>query len=229
MKTVAFIFARGGSKGLVNKNILELGGVPLVGHSIQLALEMPGVEAVFVSSEDADIKRCAREYGARIIDRPAELAKDDSPEWLAWRHAIGVARDAVGPFDRFLSLPATSPLRSAIDVDACLDRLDDDADMVITVTPAARNPWFNMVSVEASGIASMVNAGGQFTRRQDAPDVYDMTTVAYVTRPEFILSHDGVFSGSVAAVVVPRERAVDIDDAIDLELARTIYGMKHDS
>uniref|UniRef100_UPI003F66515A acylneuraminate cytidylyltransferase family protein n=1 Tax=Aeromonas hydrophila TaxID=644 RepID=UPI003F66515A len=87
VRTIAFIFARGGSKGLPQKNIKPLDGKPLIQYSIETALATAGIEQVFVSTDDAAIASVARAAGAEIIERPAELATDTSPEWLSWRHA----------------------------------------------------------------------------------------------------------------------------------------------
>lgn len=221
-RTFAFIFARGGSKGLPGKNIKELGGLPLLAHGIRLARAMDRVERVFVSTDDAQIAAVATQFGAEVIDRPAELATDNASEWMAWQHAINHVRAQGMDFDVFLSLPATSPLRNAQDVGNCLDALQADVDVVITVTPSARSPYFNMISTDSTGMAHVVLGTAQFQRRQDVPPVYDITTVAYVARPDFILTHERIFDGRVRPVLVPKERAVDIDDAYDFKLAQAL-------
>ena len=88
MKTYAFIFARGGSKRVPGKNIRILAGKPLLAYSIEQAGEIESVEKIFVSTEDPAIAEVAREYGADVIDRPEKLARDDTPEWLAWQQAV---------------------------------------------------------------------------------------------------------------------------------------------
>lgn len=223
----AFVFARGGSKGLPGKNLLPLGGVPLIGHSINIAKALPQVSKVFVSTDDAEIKKVAEHYGAEVIDRPAELAGDKSPEWEAWRHAIGYLEQAGEEFDTFLSLPATSPLRSVTDVEAAINALDNDTDAVITVTPASRSPFFNMVSREKDGTCRILSPSSGYSRRQDAPEAFDVTTVAYVLTKDLIHRRSGLFEGTVKSVVVPKERAVDIDDEFDYRFAQLLYGRSH--
>lgn len=223
MSTAAFVFARGGSKGLPGKNIRNLGGLPLLAHSIRIAGQVSRVSSVWVSTDSADIAAVARGEGARVIDRPAELATDTASEWLAWQHAISHVRELRERLDVFLSLPATSPLRAVEDVDRCLDALDESTDVVITVTAAARSPYFNMVTRDASGRSEVVLSNAGFHRRQDAPEVFDMTTVAYVTRPDYVLSTRGLFEGRVRSVIVPKERAIDIDDGVDFALAEALY------
>jgi N-acylneuraminate cytidylyltransferase len=230
VKIYAFIFARGGSKGLPGKNIRPLGGVPLLAHSIQTAKRTVGIEKVFVSTDSDDIAKVAIEYEAEVIRRPAELATDSASEWLAWQHAVEHVRNKDGAFDVFVSLPTTCPLRNERDVAKCISALDEVTDFVITVTPANRNPYFNMVVREPTGESRVVMSGSGIHRRQDAPDVYDITTGAYVGRPDFIMTHSGLFSGRVCSVILPKERAVDIDDEYDFLVAERLYNIqKHES
>lgn len=218
MKTFAFVFARGGSKGVPRKNIRPLVDKPLLGHAITLADRILDVEHTFVSTDCQEIAHVAESFGATVIPRPPSLATDDSPEWLAWRHAVQWVYESVGPFDRFLSLPPTAPLRTKDDVHRCLDALKDEIDAVVTMTPANRNPWFNMVRMGQEGcIEKLIE--GNFSRRQDAPEAFDLTTLAYVTRPNFIVTHQNLWQGSVRGVLIPQERAIDIDTELDFRIA----------
>lgn len=224
MKNFAFIFARGGSKGLPGKNIKHLAGKPLLQYSIETAQNSPSIDKVFVSTDDDDIAKVALEYGAILIKRPKELATDTSPEWLSWRHAVTWAEDNYGQFDGFVSLPATSPLRSVEDVEAAIEKQNNvAADICISVTPASRSPYFNMVKETEDGFIDLVNKSeSSVSRRQDAPEVFDITTVVYATTPEFVLNHSGLFTGKVTSIVVPKVRAVDIDDIYDFRMAEAI-------
>ena len=228
MRIAAFIFARGNSKGLPGKNIRLLGGIPLIGHSIKLAASMPAIDRVFVSTDSEEIANVGRQYGAEIIERPADLATDTAAEWHAWQHAIAYLAKRNYYFDVFVSLPATSPLRAEEDVQGCLNLLTEDVDAVITVTPASRSPFFNMVVIDEAGYCNVVNSTGRITRRQDAPVVYDITTVAYVTTPSFIENHDRLFAGRVKSWVVPKHRAVDIDDLYDFNVAEAFYSIRYE-
>lgn len=224
MDSVAFIFARGGSKGLPGKNVRPLQGKPLIAWSVAQALAVPRIRRLIVSTDDQEIAQAARQAGAEVpFMRLAELARDDSPEWLAWRHALQWLQEDEGRLpDAMVSVPATAPLRLPVDIENCLDAYaGGDADVVVTATDAHRNPWFNMVTIDSEGTASLVNppAPGTITRRQDTPPVYDLTTVAYVARPQFVLSQPGIFAGRVKAVRVPPERAIDIDTLLDFRIA----------
>lgn len=227
MTNFAFIFARGGSKGLPGKNIKPLAGKPLLQYSVESALACSAIDKVFVSTDDEDIARVALSAGALVIERPAELATDTSPEWLSWRHAIEWANAEFGGFDSFISLPATSPLRSVEDIEAAIQqRKVAKADICISVTPASRSPFFNMVKQVGGGFVELINKPDtDVTRRQDAPEVFDITTVVYAASTQFILQEYGLFSGKVTSITVPKERAVDIDDLYDFKMAEAILSM----
>lgn len=226
MKAVAFIFARGGSKGLPGKNIRLLGGKPLIAWSIEHALAVKRIVRVIVSTDSEEIAAVARDHGAEVpFIRPAELARDNSPEWLAWRHALNFLRETTGELPEVMvSVPTTAPLRLVLDIENCLDEYEKgDADMVITVTDANRSPYFNMVKILPDGAVGLViPPDGSITRRQDATVVYDMTTVAYVARPEFVMTSNGAFEGRVRYVHIPTERALDIDTALDFKIAECL-------
>lgn len=224
MSCIAFIFARGGSKGLPGKNIKPLAGKPLLQYSIEVAKQVKEISHVFVSTDCDNIGRCASEAGAEVIVRPPELATDTAPEWAAWQHAIRQVQQQFGGFNTFVSLPATSPLRSAADVSSAIRQLKQtEADLCLAVTPANRNPFFNMVVRDAMGKVQLVSSlPNGVHRRQDAPAVFDITTVVYAARPDFILQQEKLFDGVITSIVVPKERAVDIDDIYDFMLAEAI-------
>lgn len=223
MKTYAFVFARGGSKGVPGKNKRKLAGKPLLAYSIDQANEIDIVDKVFVSTEDPEITAIALEYGANVIDRPKKLAGDNIPEWLAWQHGVNWIYEQGESFDVFLSLPTTSPMRNSNDIKETLKKLDKETDVVLTMTPSVRSPWFNMVTIRQDGYIELLKQDKKkIHRRQDAPITYDLTTVAYVTRPDFILSHNALFEGRVQAVEVPRHRAFDIDTELDWDIVEYI-------
>lgn len=224
MKNYAFIFARGGSKGLPGKNIKILHNKPLIQYAIDVALKCSEISKVFVSTDDEAIAAVASQDRVEVLHRPKELATDDAPEWLAWRHAVSYVEEKYGIFDKFVSLPATSPLRALEDLQSALFKHEKSgADVCLGITPAARSPFFNMVKVDSIGLLSLADSSaGSFARRQDVPDVYDITTVVYVVKPNFIKTANSLFEGSVVGVEVPKERAIDIDDHIDFKLAEAI-------
>lgn len=222
-QTIGFVFARGGSKGIPRKNLREVGGVSLVAHAVRAGLESHEIDTVIVSTDDPEIAEEAEEAGAEVPSlRPNHLAQDDTPEWKAWQHAIqDMAPEGGTALGCFVCIPPTAPLRSVEDLDRCCrHQRKTDADITITVRPAARNPYFNMVERTDNGFVERVlTPGGAIHRRQDAPEVYDVTTVAYAAEPDYIANSTGIFDGRVAAVEVPREHSIDIDTELDLEIA----------
>jgi N-acylneuraminate cytidylyltransferase len=224
--TVGFIFARGGSKGIPNKNIRLLAGKPLIAYSIETARKSSLIDRVVVSTDSTEIADTARRFGAEVpFIRPGELAGDNTPEILAWRHALQTLRELDGRnVDVLVSIPTTSPLRSVEDIDQCIRLfLESEADAVITIRNAGRHPSFNMFTLDEEGWAGLVMPLGKaIGRRQDAPKVYDMTTVAYVARPEFVMQTESILNGRIKAMIVPEERAVDIDTELDFCFAEFI-------
>lgn len=233
MKATAFIFARGGSKGLPGKNIRPLGGKPLIAWSIEQALAVKRIDRVIVSTDSEEIAAVARAYGAQVpFMRPPELARDDSPEWLAWRHALNYLKENDGGMPTVMvSVPVTAPLRSPFDIENCLEEYEkSNVDIVITVTDANRSPYFNMVKTNADGTVGLViPPQSAITRRQDAPVVYDMATVCYVANSEFVMTHNATFEGRVKAVHVAAERAIDIDTLLDFQIAESLLNIRNNN
>ena len=230
MRATAFVFARDGSKGVPHKNLRLVQGKPLIAHSIEVALAVGIFDRVIVSTDSEKIASAARYYGAETpFIRPSELANDSAPEWLAWQHALKETGRIYGLPDVFVSLPATSPLRSADDVVKCVERLSATpvVDIVITGCQSQRNPWYNMARINGEGLAELLlQPDGSIMRRQDAPQVFYLTTVAYAANPAFVLSANEIWDGRVGLVEVPRERALDIDTPFDLHLAENILSSR---
>ena len=233
LKVICFIFARGGSKGVPGKNIKLLGGRPLIAYSINLAKKSSKISEIIISTDDPQIAAIGVSEGAEVpFFRPANLSSDDASEWEAWQHAIDWYQKNRGHFDFFISLPTTSPFRNLSDIESCLSLIinDSSADIVITVTESKRSPYFNMVKKENNNFVRIVIPRDKYIiRRQDVPETFDITTVAYVARPDFILNSKGIFDGNVRAVKIPAERAIDIDSLFDFEIAEALIKNKIES
>lgn len=223
MKTYAFVFARGGSKGLPGKNILKINGIPLLGYSINIAKSIKEIQKYFVSTDSDEIAEIAKNYGATVIHRPVELSSDHSPEWLSWQHAVSWVRNNIGDFDKFISLPTTAPLRLPEDVKKCLRQHDSSTDIVLTMSESHRSPWFNMVNKDINeNLQLIMKCKKKLNRRQDAPVSYDLTTVAYVTHPDFIMNNKSIWDGKSKGVIIPADRAIDIDTELDFKIAKLL-------
>lgn len=222
MSTIATICARGGSTGLPGKNIRPLFGLPLIAHTIEHARRTPGIDHIFVSTDDDAIADAAREAGAEVpFRRPAELATSTAPKLPVIRHLVeGV--EALGvQVERIVDLDPTSPLRSVEDVSTCLQMLDADTDTVITGYLAEKNPYFNMVEVGESGLARLCKQlPGGVTSRQQAPAVFAMNASVYVWWRRTL--GKGLWEGRTRLHVMPRERSIDIDSAIDFEIVQLL-------
>ena len=225
MTTYAFIFARGGSKGLPGKNLFKLGKLSLIGHSVNFAKSIDSISNVFVSSDSDKILLEAQNHGAVCIKRPKELAEDHSPEWLAWKHGISWVYENIGDFKQFLSLPTTCPLRSKIDVKNALESFKNNFDTMISVTESTTNPWFNMVNVDKNGLIRLANVDkkNKPVRRQDAPKCYDLCANFYITTPNFVLNNNSFWDGKVKPFFVEKFRSIDIDNKYDFELIEFFY------
>ena len=223
MKIVALINARGGSKGIKNKNILKFKNTTLLGNSILQAKRIKLIQRIFVSTDNKKIAKKSLKYGAEVpFLRPKNLAKDNSPEILSIRHAINFFKRKLNVKPEYIvSLPTTSPLRSIQDIKNCiLKAKKNKLDVVFSITPSKRNPYFNMVQIKKNKLNIICKSKKKYFTRQTAPKCFDLTTVCYVFRTDYILKNSNLFSGKVGFVIIPNERAVDIDDSIDYNFVK---------
>jgi N-acylneuraminate cytidylyltransferase len=221
VSVVALVPARGGSKGVARKNLRELGGLPLVAHAIRCAQLCADVERVVVSTEDAEIAAVARAQGAEVLDRPAELAQDDTAMWPVVRHAHG----ALGEPETMLLLDPTSPARLPQDVAGALAllRATPDADGVVGVSQPDFNPLWTAVLSDGGYLAPLVPDAARYTRRQDVPTVYRINATLYAWRGAFVQSEpESWLAGRNLVYEVPEERSLHIDTERDLERATAL-------
>jgi N-acylneuraminate cytidylyltransferase len=149
-----------------------IAGISLVARAVNAGLNAERIGEVFISTDDPEIAKEAKRAGAQVpFMRPDELAEDDTPEWAAWEHAVEELGS--GNVDPFVCIPPTAPLRRPKDIDACVRRFQEsEADVVLTVREAWKNPYFSMVKPTGDGAVSLVNdPGDSLYRRQDTPEV----------------------------------------------------------
>lgn len=231
------IGARGGSKGVPGKNFRDLCGKPLIDWSLDQLLASPRVDAVVVSTDDPQIHAHAVARGALNIGlRPAELATDAAPKWGVWQHALAAAENVTGrTATAFLDLDCTSPLRLPEDIDAALDLYEAERpDMVMSVCEARKNPYFNLVELNADGAlrVSKELPGGVWSR-QAAPKVWEHAASTYVLDPDYLKRAQTIYEGRVIPFEMPPERCVDIDTPFDFRLVEwmlqeRLKGAPHD-
>jgi N-acylneuraminate cytidylyltransferase len=176
---------------------------------------------VIVSTDSEKIAEVAKEHGAEVLMRPPQLALDNSPELLSWKHAINSFQHELNSL--FVSLPATSPLRAPEDVNNAISKfISSKYDVLFGISPSQRNPYLNMVKVNDEDCLEIIVTGSQAVRRQDVPDVFDVTTSVYVAHADYILETDKIMAGKVGYVLIPPERSLDIDTEYDLYLSDLI-------
>ena len=220
------ICARGGSKGVVNKNIRDLQGRPLIAWSIEQARQTGLFDLIAVSSDSEVILTAAREAGADLmITRPDELATDQAGKIAAIRHCVDAAEEyACRRFDVLVDLDATSPLRNTADIAAAVALLQDrNASNVITAMTARRSPYFNMVEVGQDGRVGLAKPlPGAVVRRQDAPQCFDMNASIYVWRHDALFEDPPIFKTDTALYIMPEERSIDIDSEFDFRVVEMV-------
>ena len=216
--TIAFIPARGGSKTLPRKNLAEIGGVSLVGRAVRLAQSVDAIDVVVVSSDDEEVLDEARSHGATADTRPAGLARDDTPTLEVAREYL--ARDP--SVETVVVLQPTSPLRAAEDVRACLARLTD-ATSAVTVTAVEHPPEWTFRLGAGDRLEPLHGWGAVVDRRQDAAATFRLNGAVYAVKAARLRAGHGILGHETVAVVMPRERSIDIDDELDLALARMVF------
>lgn len=220
MGILAIICARGGSKGVPNKNIRLLNGKPLIAYTIECAKKYTKFDRIIVSTDSPKIAEVAKQYGADVpFLRPKELATDTSPKIPVLQHAVRyLEQEENDRYDLIVDLDPTSPLRTVEDIENCVNKMiEKNPNVVFSVTPAHKNPYFNMVEEKDGRVYLCKKLDRSITRRQDAPMVYAMNASIYVYKKDFLLNTDSVFSDNTMAVVMPEERSIDIDRPIDFE------------
>lgn len=220
IKSLFIIPARGGSKGIPKKNIAPLNGRPLIDYTIQTALALAPQSRIILSTDSDEIADTARRCGLEVdYRRPDALATDTAGsrevilDAMDWADAQGVDYDAV------VLLQPTSPLRSVEDVENAMALYTPDIDMVVSVTEARSNPYYNCFETDADGYLHVSKGDGMYTRRQDVPPAYEYNGAVYVINPQSIRAMAmGAFPRRVPSVM-PAERSVDIDAPVDLLIA----------
>ena len=221
VKILCTICARAGSKGVSNKNLRLINGLPLIAYSLQQAVASKLFAQISVSSDSPEIRAVALAHGATfVVDRPTQMASDTAPKVPAIRHCAETSEKKFGKFDVIIDLDATAPLRIVADIVGALDLLKaTDADNIITGTPAHRSPYFNLVETDANGIVHLSKSIPEsVSRRQDSPECFDMNASIYVWKRDALLNNKSLFAPSTRLFVMPRERSFDIDSQADFEM-----------
>lgn len=218
-EVVAVIPARGGSKGVPRKNLRRVGGVPLLGRAIAAARAATLVDRVVVSTDDAEIAACAREWGAEVVDRPAELAGDEASSESALLHALETLGGR-GVVTRILVLvQATSPFVDPADLDDAVARVAAGSE---TSVFSAVESWGFLWRHGADGLYGVNHHASTRPRRQEREPEYLETGGFYVLDAAGFRAARHRFFGRVGIAVVPERHALEIDTEEQLQLANAI-------
>ena len=220
------IFARGGSKGIKNKNLKQFAGKKLIYFSIKFFQQL-GFEKCYVSTDSQKIINYAKELNCSTISRPKHLASDSSNELLSWKHAIRYLNKNYN-YKYILSLPCTSPIRSLATIKKGLNLMqNDNPDMVVSITKSNKSPDFNMMEKNKNGLLKIYNSKNTIHRRQDANVIYTLNTNFYLAKVDYVLKTSNLLDGQILGVDTPKYESIDIDDIFDFEMAELIYEKKY--
>lgn len=230
MKRICTVCARGGSKGVPDKNVRLIDGLPLIAHSLLQARTSGLFSHLAVSSDSDRILAIAAEAGADIlVKRPEALATDQAPKLPAIRHCVEESERISGDrFDTVVDLDATSPLRLPADIETAVALFEaGDAINLITGAPSRRSPYFNLVELDPAGYACLVKDGLGITRRQDAPRCFDMNASIYVWSRESLFGYDTILTEKTLFYEMPEERSIDIDSSLDFDFVEFIMSRRN--
>ena len=211
--TLAIIPARGGSKGVLGKNIRVVGGKPLIAWTIEAAKQSEYIDRVILSSDDEAIIEQARRYECEIpFVREARLARDESTSM----DVILDALDRCPGYEWVVLLQPTSPLRSARDIDQAIELCKrQNASACVSVSLSQESPYWMFTLKDGSTLESVLPLQGA-TRRQDLPSVYSLNGAIYVAKTGWLRQHRSFLSTETVAYVMPIHRSLDIDTESDL-------------
>jgi CMP-N,N'-diacetyllegionaminic acid synthase len=227
MNRICTICARGGSKGVKNKNIRDLLGKPLIAHSILQARESNLFNAIAISSDSDAILETARQWGADFtIKRPLELATDTAAKLPVIKHCVLETEKTTGMlYDVIVDLDVTSPLRIVVDIEESVALLEKrKVSNIITGAPARRSPYFNLVELDENGVAVLSKPPIKpIVRRQNSPKCYDMNASIYVWQREALFGNTSIFNQDTLLHIMPEERSIDIDSELDFEFVEFLF------
>ena len=223
MRLIALIPARGGSKRLPGKNLLPLGGKPLIQWSIEVAQNIPNISHILVSTDNAEIAKVSADKGALVPWlRPEELSTDTASSVDVAIHAITWYENEYGPIDGVILLQPTSPLRSQDSIKEGIDLFrNSGGSAVVGVAVASTHPMWSL-RVADGVLMPWISMDGLNTRSQDLPPAYEVTGSFYLINPLDLKKGKSFFpDGALPLVIANKHEAIDIDTQDDYDLAKT--------
>ena len=221
---LAIIPARGGSKRLANKNILDLGGKPLISWTIEASLKSRYINTTLVTSDSQEILSIAKQDKAHTIKRPSELASDTSTSFEAIKHAI----ENTQKHDYVILLQPTSPLRSYKHIDEAIELLKaKNADAIISVCETEHSPlWSNTLPQDGS-LKAFLNTELINKRSQDLEKYYRLNGAIYICKTDKLLQNSSFFiQDKIYSYLMPKTDSIDIDEELDFDIANFLITKK---
>lgn len=225
---LAIIPARGGSKGLLRKNIRLLCGKPLITYTIEAALTSKYVTRVVVSTEDKEIGETSKAYGAEVVKRPQELARDDSSVIDALMHVINWFEEKNQCFDIVVQLEPTSPLRKEDDLDNAIWLFTeniDRADSLVSVGEVQLEHPYITKKIEEGFVKPFIEIGKDFYQRQQLPKIYFPYGVIYLSKVDTLKRYKTFYQERTIPYFIERWQNYEIDDIYDFICIEAI--LKH--
>ena len=216
---LAIIPARGGSKGVKNKNIKRLNGKPLIYYTIRVAKKAKCIDRVIVSTDSEEIKKIALKFGAEVsFLRPRNLSTDKTPMYPVIRHALEFLEKKGERFNIIVVLQPTSPLRRAIDIQQAIAKLiKTGADSIASVCLSEHSPFW--MKVIKQGKIYPIIKSRQYSRRQDLPKVYRLNGAIYITKRDVLKKQKRILGANTQAFVMPVENSIDINTGLEFKIA----------
>jgi CMP-N,N'-diacetyllegionaminic acid synthase len=224
MSTIAIIPARGGSKGLKRKNILDLAGKPLIAHTIISAKNSKNIDHVVVSTDDEEIAEVSKEFGAEVpFLRPEELATDTATTIDVLEHAISAYENLFGNIIQdVILLQPTSPLRNDRHIkEAYTFYMNSGRTPVVSVCKANTHPQIMRI-IKNGYLVNLIDGANIATRRQDFQEVYQLNGAIYISPKTFIMEQHRLYDDKVLPYVMGIESSIDIDNRLDFLFAKTV-------
>ena len=217
---LAIIPARGGSKRLPRKNILDLCGKPLISWSIEAALKSKYISKVVVSSDDEEILNISSNFGADIIKRPYELANDTATTFDAIKHTI----NNLEKYDYIVLLQPTSPLRNEKHIDEAIELLEEkQADAIVSVCEMDHSPLWSNTLPEDGNMRGFLREEILNKRSQDLEKYYRLNGAIYICKTDKLLENKSFFlKDNIFAYIMDRKSSIDIDEEIDFLFAERV-------
>lgn len=228
MNNIAIIPARSGSKGLVNKNIKDLNGKPLIAYSIEAAIESKMFSTVFVSTDSELYAEIARKYGAEVpFLRSEETASDTASSWDVVEEVLMNYRNLNKTFDTFMLLQPTSPLRTSQDIVQAYNEMNEkDASSIISLCEMDHSPLQSNVLPENLSLDHFIRSESRGKRRQDMDTYYRFNGAIYLAKVPFFLENHDIYRENCYAYLMNKHNSVDIDDEYDFAIASAIMNIR---